>query len=137
PRTSLGDMSIRPGRGCCLAMCVERRLVETCSPQNLQRAFPAEMWTRCIHSSMRALSPARQARVEISLPGGPSRCAEASRLDDSSHVTIQAHDTPREVVAADRQVQLAIGDGEAEGDAPPEMRDERTNQGSIDRLQFK
>ena len=33
-------------------MCVERRFVETCSPQNLQRALPGEMWTRCITISM-------------------------------------------------------------------------------------
>ena len=30
-------------------MCVERRLVATRSPQNLQRAFPGEMWTRCTY----------------------------------------------------------------------------------------
>jgi hypothetical protein len=33
-------------------MCVERRLVGTRSPQNLQRALPGEMWTRCIPNSM-------------------------------------------------------------------------------------
>ena len=52
-RTSVGDMSIRLGRGCSWAMCVERRLVGTRSPQNLQRALPGEMWTRCIPNSMR------------------------------------------------------------------------------------
>jgi hypothetical protein len=31
-----------------LAMCVERRFVEICWPQNLQSALPGEMWTRCI-----------------------------------------------------------------------------------------
>ena len=40
---SVGDMSIGPGRGCSLAMCVERRFVEICWPQNLQRALPGEM----------------------------------------------------------------------------------------------
>jgi hypothetical protein len=31
-----------------LAMCVEWRLVGTCSPRNLQRTLPAETWTCCI-----------------------------------------------------------------------------------------
>jgi hypothetical protein len=70
-RTSVGDMSIGPGRGCSLAMCVERRFVETCSPQNLQRALPGEMWTRCIHHEHEWLSPARQARVPTLLPRLP------------------------------------------------------------------
>ena len=42
-RTSVGDMFGRAGRGCSLAMCVERRFVGTCSPQNLHNALPAEI----------------------------------------------------------------------------------------------
>jgi hypothetical protein len=59
-RTSVGDMSIGLGRGWSLAMCVESRFVETCSPQNLQRALPGEMWTRCIHNQHEWLSTVRQ-----------------------------------------------------------------------------
>jgi len=33
-------------------MCVDRRFVKTCLPQNLQRALPGEMWIRCIITSM-------------------------------------------------------------------------------------
>ena len=62
--TSVGDMSIRPGRGCSWAMCVERRLVATRSPQNRQRALPGEMWTRCIPNSMSGSLFARQAHGE-------------------------------------------------------------------------
>jgi len=51
-RTSVGEMSTRLGRGCSCAMCVDRRLVATCFPQNLQRALPGEMWTRCIPNRM-------------------------------------------------------------------------------------
>ena len=40
--TSVGAMSIGAGRGWYLAMWVDSRLVETCSPQNRQRAVPAE-----------------------------------------------------------------------------------------------
>jgi len=40
---SVGDMSVGPGRGCTLLMCAERLFVDTCSPQNLQRALPGEM----------------------------------------------------------------------------------------------
>ena len=61
-RTSVGDMSIRRGRGCSWAMCMERRLVATRSPQNLQRALPGEMWTRCIPNSMSGSLFARQAQ---------------------------------------------------------------------------
>ncbi len=43
---------LRLGRACLRAMCVDRLLVETCSPQNLQRALPGEMKTRCIPASM-------------------------------------------------------------------------------------
>ena len=64
-RTSVGDMSVRRGRGCSLAMCVERRLVGICSPQNLQRALPAEMWTRCINTSMRGLFAVRQRERDV------------------------------------------------------------------------
>ena len=38
---------------------------------------------------------------------------------------------------ADRQVQLAIGDRQAEGDAPLETRDERADQRAIDRVQLQ
>lgn len=45
-------------------MCVERRLVATRFPQNLQRALPGEMWTRCIYLQNMGNTPAaRQARV--------------------------------------------------------------------------
>lgn len=62
--TSVGDRSIGPGRGCALAMCVERRFVATCAPQNLQRALPGEMWTRCMHHKHEGLPPRRQAGRE-------------------------------------------------------------------------
>ena len=62
-RTSVGDTSIGRGRGCALAMCVERRLVETCSPQNLQRALPGEMWTRCIQRKDEWPSPSASSRA--------------------------------------------------------------------------
>jgi hypothetical protein len=67
-RTSVGDMSIWPGRGCSRAMCVDRRLVATCSPQNLQRALPGEIWTRCITHRMRGSGAARQARARLIAP---------------------------------------------------------------------
>ena len=67
-RTSVGDMSIRLGRGCSWAMCVERRLVATRSPQNLQRALPGEMWTRCIPISMSGSLFARQAQTGAHAP---------------------------------------------------------------------
>ena len=78
--TSVGAMSIGPGRGCFLAMCVERLFVGTCSPQNLQRAVPGEMWTRCIHHQHAWLSPSRQARVGTPLPQtARAACADVPR----------------------------------------------------------
>jgi hypothetical protein len=50
---------------------------------------------------------------------------------------MQAHDGAREVVRPDRQVELAVGDREAEGDAPLEARDERADQRAIDRVQLQ
>ena len=49
-------------------MCVERRLVATCSPQNRQRALPGEMWMRCTSDSMSGSPPLvkREADVESS-----------------------------------------------------------------------
>jgi hypothetical protein len=70
-RTSVGDMSIGPGRGCVLAMCAERRFVWTCSPQNLHRALPGEMWTRCIlHKHERP--PGRTSSADGPLRAGAS-----------------------------------------------------------------
>lgn len=49
-------------------MCVERRLVATCSPQNLQRALPGEMWTRCIPNSLSGSLFARQGQAGAQAP---------------------------------------------------------------------
>jgi hypothetical protein len=50
---------------------------------------------------------------------------------------MQAHDGAREVVRPDRQVELAVGDREAEGDPPLETRDERGDQRPIDRVELQ
>jgi hypothetical protein len=68
-----------------LAIWVERRFVETCSPQNLQRALPGEMWTRCIHHQHEWLSSARQARVGTLTPGDPSQVLYAGQHAAGTH----------------------------------------------------
>jgi hypothetical protein len=45
------------------------RLVATRSPQNLQRALPGEMWTRCITNSMSGSLFARQAHSSACVVG--------------------------------------------------------------------
>ena len=60
-------------------MCVERRLVATRSPQNLQRAFPGEMWTRCTYEQHERLFAARQA-----LLGSLTRRNQAASIVSSS-----------------------------------------------------
>jgi hypothetical protein len=54
-----------------------------------------------------------------------------------SSLAAQADDLPREILGANRQVQLAVGDRQAEGDAPFEPGDERAHQRAIDRIQLQ
>ena len=89
-------------------MWVERRFIETCSPQNLQRAFPGDIWTLCIPhqhacavvcaSSTRGNAVALRAkqRGDASRPGIRRRA-----LALFSNVAIQPHDRSGEVVRAD------------------------------------
>lgn len=65
---SVGDMSVGPGRGCSLAMWVERRFVGICWPQNLQRALPGEMRMRCI-----CITSMGDCRVDVKGAAGHAR----------------------------------------------------------------
>jgi hypothetical protein len=56
-------------------MCVERRLVATCSPQNRQRALPGEMWTRCTANSMSGSPPLVKREAAVG--------SQASTIQDS------------------------------------------------------
>jgi hypothetical protein len=100
-RTSVGDMSIRLGRGCSWAMCVERRLVATRSPQNRQRALPGEMWTRCIPNSMSGSLFARQEQAGAQAPVVGKWLFKTS-LEIESHCAVTRYLSARSFATAPR-----------------------------------
>ena len=49
-------------------MCVERRLVGICWPQNLQSALPGEMWTVAFTTSMSGCRPHVKRERQLRCP---------------------------------------------------------------------
>jgi len=137
-------MSIRPGRGCSLAMCVERRLVATRSPQNLQRAFPGEMWMRCTYEQHERLFAARQARRNATIlsrlssedrrHSGNRGCFGTSRSEtglipknDSPTMGQASRESRGSPTQSSRQLRPLVEDGErslepSPGSRPPRLR---------------
>ena len=94
-----------------MAMCVERRLVATRSPQNLQRAMPGEMWSAALTNSMSGSLPLVK-RGGTALPsclappartqGGTARVSELLDKSPTSRMTPPAPVTPIAMPTLDR-----------------------------------
>ena len=70
-------------------MCVERLLVATRSPQNLQRALPGEMWTCRIPQSMSGSTPhVKRDRTQAGRWQREPRLVEAAGVEPKNEFSL-------------------------------------------------